>query len=165
MGIAIASLLLSAAVLLALLYVVVLRSPWGWPVRIGALAAVALLAAGAVRAYPPLLGWPTAIDLPTRFSLVGTHIVEPQKGSSAPGHIFLWVTDLEAMNEPVPRAYDLRFDPDLHARVVIASQKLRKGLPQMGEVVPAPPGTDGAAHATGTTLEFYDMPDPLFPER
>ena len=43
---------------------------------------------------PPLLGWPTAADLPKRFNLVAIFVNEPDKSSGAPGEIFLWATDL-----------------------------------------------------------------------
>jgi hypothetical protein len=161
------SLVLAFLMLALLAWVVVRHSRWHWGVRACAAGAVVALAFVTYRSYPALLGWPSAAELPERFTLVGAHVEEPNKTTQTRGAIYLWVRDLLAAVDAPPRAYLLPYTAGLHAKVVAAEVKLRKGLPQLGERSSA---TDGASDPldfgkADVTVEFFDMPDPLFPER
>ena len=121
---------------------------------------------------PPLMGWPTDASLPKRFNLVAAYAQEPNKRTGDSGELFLWVTDFnQGSGAREPRAYRIPFEPDLHAKVVEAGTKVRKGIPQLGEVVDENLGTMGRPSdetSTGqesTDIDFLDLPDPMFPEK
>jgi hypothetical protein len=152
-----------------LLLNVLLFTRWMWWVKIVAVAMSVGLMVATNRALPDLLGWPTQRGLPERFNLMALHVEEPDKSGANKGHIYLWVTDLNLDGSPrVPRAFVLPFHPELQTKVVAAGTKLRKNLPQLGEISDKPfeatENTLGHVDAY-TNLDFYDLPDPLFPER
>ncbi|MGQ0657702.1 MAG: hypothetical protein ACT4NU_06335 [Chromatiales bacterium] len=109
-------------------------SVWSWPLK--ALLLVVTTAAYLVLyfSFPPLLGWPSATELPKRFQLVALYAQEPDRITGAEGGIFFWVLDKQAGTASVPRAYAADFEPELHARAKEAGQRLRKNVPQVGEV-------------------------------
>jgi len=165
--------LVAAYVLVALLLLILnLYTRWSW--RIKALLIV-LVSAFYVVSYfslPPLLGWPTDAELPKRFNLVAIFVQEPDKTTGAPGEIFLWATDMATgPTGAEPRAYRVPFSDALHARVVEAGNKMRKGLPQIGEVSEkkkgpsARPTDESQGGMKSVAIEFFDLPDPLFPEK
>ncbi len=151
--------------LVALLLNVLLFTRFAWWVKLGAIVAVAWLGLATWRAGPELLGWPTHTDIPPRFNLNAIHIVEPDKSGANKGAIYLWVTRFAtSTSDVVPRAFVLPYSPELQLKVVAAGTKLRKNLPQLGEVVTT--ARPGDSHGRKQIdLEFFDMPDPLFPER
>ena len=138
---------------------------FAWWVKLAAIAMVALLCVATWRAIPNLLGWPTHSGFAPRFNLDGIHIVEPDKSGVNKGAIYLWVTGFATdTSNMVPRALVLPFSPELQLKVTAAGTKLRKNLPQLGEVLSG--SGPGDSHGRkGLDLEFFDMPDPLFPER
>jgi hypothetical protein len=152
--------------LLALLALnVLLFTRFAWWIRLAAVAAVAVLGWQTLRAMPELLGWPTHSDLPSRFNLNAIHVVEPDKSGVNKGAIYLWVTRFATdTSDVVPRAFVLPFSPELQLKVAAAGTKLRKNLPQLGEVVLVEDKAGGHG-GQRVDLEFFDMPDPLFPER
>ncbi len=113
---------------------------------------------------PDLLGWPTHAGMPPRFNLNALHVVEPDKSGVEKGAIYLWVTRFATdTSGVVPRAFVLPFTPELQLKVTAAGTRLRKNLPQLGEVIAA---RSGDAHGRrARDFEFFDLPDPLFPER
>jgi len=149
-----------------------LYTPWSW--RIKALL-ITLVSAFYVVTYfslPPLLGWPTAAEMPKRFNLVAIFVQEPDKSNDDDGQIFLWATDMAQGSRGVePRAYRVPFSSDLHARVVEAGNKMKKGLPQLGEIREeklgphAQPKDETEGGQKSVAIEFFDLPDPLFPEK
>jgi len=164
--------LLAAYVVLALLLLGLnLYSSWRWSIKVGMIVLVSAFYVVSYLSIPPLLGWPTDERLPQQFNLVATYVQEPDKLNGTPGDIYLWVTDMRSPpGEARPRAYRLPFTPELHAKVVEAGKKLRKDLPQLGEVEEetGPGATPLDASRMGqesTNIEFYDLPDPLFPEK
>ncbi|MGE0385896.1 MAG: hypothetical protein AB7Q97_14275 [Gammaproteobacteria bacterium] len=170
-----ASGLTAAYVLIALLLVALLvYSRWTWKVKAAAIAIVTAFYFVAYHSVPPLLGWPTGSALPQRFKLVAAFVREPDKATGASGAIYLWATDMLAgPGADTPRAYRLPFTPELHTRVVDAREKLRKNMPQLGEIKndeerTGPPGRPGTQRRPGqesVRIEFFDLPDPLFPEK
>ena len=70
-----------------------------------------------------------------------------------------------------PRAYRLPFSAELHSKVVEAGVKMRKGLPQLGELREddlgplVKPTDETRGGQVSVDVEFFDLPDPLFPEK
>jgi hypothetical protein len=165
--------LVAAYVLIALLLAAVcLYASFNW--RIKALIVVLVSAFYIVTyfSFPPLMGWPTNAKLPERFNLVAMSVQEPDKTSGDPGHIYLWLTNLEkGPGRDQPRAHRVPFSANLHAKVVEAGTKMRKGLPQLGELVEEDLGPNGRPSdenrggQQSVDIEFFDLPDPLFPEK
>ncbi len=165
--------LVAAFVLTALLLLGVnLYSNFSWQIKALLVVAVSAFYVVVYYSLPPLMGWPADERLPKRFNLVATYVQEPDKKTGDSGQIFLWVTDLDSGSGiRKPRAYRLPFANDLHAKVVEAGTKVRKGIPQLGEVVDENLGTMGrpsdetSRGQESTDVDFLDLPDPLFPEK
>jgi hypothetical protein len=137
--------LTAAYVVLALLLLNLnLYSNWSWWVKAVMIGLTSGFYIVTYFSLPPLLGWPTDAALPERFRLIAVHVQEPNKFTGTEGRIFLWATAINAPPDSEPRAYRLLFAPTLHERAIEARNKLRKGIPQLGEVekqAQAPPGT------------------------
>lgn len=164
--------LTAAYVVLALLLLNLnLYSNWSWWVKAVMIGLTSGFYIVTYFSLPPLLGWPTDAALPERFRLIAVHVQEPNKFTGTEGRIFLWATAINAPPDSEPRAYRLLFAPTLHERAIEARNKLRKGIPQLGEVekqAQAPPGNPQDTTQLGqesTRITFYDPPDPLFPEK
>jgi hypothetical protein len=165
--------LIAAFVLIALLLIGVnLYSSFSWRVKAMLIVLVSAFYIVTYYSFPPLMGWPTDTELPKRFNLVAIYVEEPDKTTGDAGEIYLWLTDLrKGPGRNRPRAYRVPFDGELHAKVVEAGTKLRKGLPQLGELVdenlgPQARPTDESRGGQKTVdIEFFDLPDPLFPEK
>jgi hypothetical protein len=81
-----------------------------------------------------LLGWPGTGQLPHRFQLLWTRVVEPDPKISDPGAIFLWVEELDDNNVPsgTPRSFRLRYSAPLADRTNKAKDEIMSGNPQEG---------------------------------
>jgi hypothetical protein len=81
-----------------------------------------------------LLGWPGTGQLPARFQLLWTRVVEPDPKISDPGAIFLWVEEFDENNVPsgTPRSFRLRYTPPLAERSLKARDEIMAGNPQEG---------------------------------
>lgn len=81
-----------------------------------------------------LLGWPGTGQLPHRFQLLWTRVVEPDPKMSDPGAIFLWVEELDDNNVPsgTPRSFRLRYSAPLAERSNKAKDEIMAGNPQEG---------------------------------
>jgi hypothetical protein len=86
-------------------------------------------------------GWPSAAELPARFTLEGFKINEPGPGNTELGSILLWVT---AEGVPVPRVHRLPYDRGLHESLTVAGEKIRTGTTQVGTRTDTPPSGDGS---------------------
>ncbi len=141
---------------------------WMWWVKLASVVAVVGLSVATWQALPNLLGWPSTRGLPERFNLTAMHLVEPDKSGASKGAIYLWVTAFNIDGSlRVPRAFVLPFHPELQAKLVVAGTKLRRGMPQLGEIssLPFETGPAAGAHTEQfVNLELLDTPDPLFPE-
>jgi hypothetical protein len=165
--------LVAAYVIVALLLLWLnLYTRWSWRIKAALVVIVSAFYYVTYVSLPPLMGWPTDADLPKRFNLVAIYVLEPDKTSGSEGEIFLWATDLESgSHRQPPRAYRVPFNGELHARVVEAGNKMRKGLPQLGEVseeqigANATPKDESRSGQKSIAIEFFDLPDPLFPEK
>ena len=151
----------SNIVLGILVLTLVFTTRWNAMIKVAAMLSIIMFYYVTVKSYPELMGWPTSIKLPQRFNLEGVLFDEPNKSTQSRGRIFVWVTDLKDFRKPVPRAYVLPYTPVLHTRLYDAGQKLRKRLPQLGEVVMA---RNPVTAKEEIDLQFFDMPDVLMPK-
>lgn len=161
----IAAYVLAALLLLGLL----LHTRWRWPVKTTAAIAVAALYLVTWVSLPGLLGWPIERDLPRKFRLHSAHVQQPDKTTNTQGAIFLWVTDVNDLGRAgTPRAYRIPYTPPTHEVVINAVSRMHKGMAQMGEFTGRiatglhDPSRVGPAIAP---VRFFDIPDPLFPDK
>ena len=165
--------LTAAYVFITLLTLAIIRyTRWGWPVKVTAAATTAVFCLVSYVSIPDLLGWPIAQDLPQKFRLHAAYIQQPDKLSKSKGTINLWVTDAQDLAQGgVPRAFQFPYSPPLHEAVLSATSRMGKGVPQMGEFTdPHANAIAGlhdpaAAGQTTTPVTFFDIPDPLFPDK
>lgn len=122
--------------------------------------------------FPPLLGWPTSQDLPRQFRVLAAEVQQPDKITGAEGKIYLWLMEIKNMSSASkPRAYALPYNEALHDKIINVNAKLDKNIAQLGES--KKPDDDARELGDDETrqgvisadLEFYDMPDPLFPDK
>jgi hypothetical protein len=81
-----------------------------------------------------LLGWPGTGQLPHRFQLLWTRVVEPDPKIADPGAIYLWVEELDENNVPsgTPRSFKLVYTQPLADRSNKAKDEIMSGNPQEG---------------------------------
>jgi hypothetical protein len=151
----------SCSVLALLVLALVFTTRWNVMIKIAGVLCIVMFYHVTMKSYPELMGWPTSIKLPQRFNLEGVLFDEPNKSTQSRGSIFVWVTDLKDYRHPVPRAYVLPYTPELHTKLYDAGQKLRKRIPQFGEVVMV---RNPVTAKEEIDLQFFDMPDVLMPK-
>lgn len=164
--------LIAAYVLVALLLISInLYSNWPWRVKAAAIVITAGFYVITYLSFPPLLGWPTTQQMPERFKLIAIHVEQPDKVLGNEGAIYLWVTRIDDLTSyGPPRAYKVPYSNPLHEAVIKASAKLKKDIPQLGELSEGSMrvdivDTNKAGISAESPIEFYDLPDPLFPEK
>jgi hypothetical protein len=113
-----------------------LTSLWRWWIKAAAILIVAAACIGSYFSITSLLGWPSGAALPQRFSLLATRMVEPDKLRGDPGHIYLWVEEIDDNQVIIspPRAYEVPFLVDLAFEVEKAQQALDGGGSILGEL-------------------------------
>ncbi len=165
--------LVAAYVLIALLLLSInLYSDWSWKVKAGSIVVTAFFYVVTYISFPPLLGWPSGGQPPERFRLVGADVVQPDKMTGAKGMIYLWLKDLDDLAARTqPRAYKLPYSSELHETVIRAKSKLDKGMQQLGEFkLPSDANirevdTFRQTGQKSAKIEFFDLPDPLIPDK
>lgn len=121
--------------------------------------------------FSPLLGWATEDEPTLRFRLIAAYVHQPDKLTGDEGSIYIWVTKLEDLTSvQTPRSHKLPYTEALHEKVINANAKLDKGIAQLGEFKKQPNfamiGNDEAkAGLISDQIQFYDLPDPLFPDK
>ena len=164
--------LIAAYILIALILLSInLYSNWSWKVKAATIILTSIFYIVTYFSYPQLLGWPTSENPPERFRLIASHVQQPNKITGEDGYVYLWLTridDLASTNPP--RAYRLDYSNELHERVINANSKLNKGIPQLGEFDDHQNIIDELKDAPRSgqktvKIEFYDLPDPLFPDK
>jgi len=121
--------------------------------------------------YPPLLGWATNENLPVRFRLISAHVQQPDKLSGDEGTIYLWLTKLDDLTSvQTPRSHKLPYSNVLHEKVINANAKLDKGIAQLGEFenkqdIDIIGKGKSNIELISNQIQFYDLPDPLFPDK
>lgn len=164
--------LITAYVLIGVLLLSInLYSRWSWKIKAGTIIITTIFFIITYFSYPDLLGWPTSENPPQRFRLVATNVQQPNKLTGESGAIYLWLTQIDdlATSKP-PRAYRFDYSNELHEQVLFATSKLNKGIPQLGEFEDHENIIDELKDAPrsgqrSTNLEFYDLPDPMFPDK
>src|SRR3954471_19315587 len=109
-------------------------SRFKWWVKATAIVVTSFFFVEVFFATKSLLGWPGTGQLPPRFQLLWTRVVEPDPKISDPGAIFLWVEELDENNVPsgTPRSFRLRYTPPLADRSLKARDEIMAGNPQEG---------------------------------
>lgn len=133
---AVAGLTTAYAVLAVLLLSLNLTSLWRWWIKAGAILATTVFFGVTFQALGGLTGWPTTQQLPARFALVWSTVVEPDKKTNNPGGVFVWATELDANNVPStkPRSYELPYSDALARKISRAQEKRDHGIDVMGKV-------------------------------
>lgn len=164
--------LVTAYVLIgALLLSINLYSNWSWKIKAMTIIITTMFFIITYFSYPNLLGWPTSGNPPERFRLIASHVQQPNKVTGESGAIFLWLTQIDDLaSSTPPRAYRMEYTNELHELVINANSKLNKGIPQLGEfedhenIIGELKDAPRSGQKT-TDIEFYDLPDPLFPDK
>ncbi len=136
MSLSVAGLMAAYVLVTMLLLSLNLTSLWRWWVKAAAIIITTGFFGVTYVAINGLLGWPTTQRLPTRFNLVSSRIIEPDRRTNSPGHIYLWADALDANNVPAetPRSYQLRYSDALARKITGAQEKRDHGLDMMGRV-------------------------------
>lgn len=122
-------------VLAILLLSLNLASLWKWWIKAGA---IVVTLGGLVVLYfvfTGLVGWASTGAMPGRFSLLSTRIVEPDKLTGAPGHIYLWIEEIDDRQIVIgpPRAFEVPYEVEIASDVATAQAKLEAGGQVLGE--------------------------------
>lgn len=164
--------LVAAYVLIGLILLSInLYSNWSWKVKAGTIILTSIFYIVTYLSYPPLLGWPTSEILPERFQLIAAHVQQPNKITGEGGAVYLWVSRIENLASPSPpRSHRLEYSNALHEIVINANSKLNKGIAQLGEVEDRDNIIDELRDAPRSgqesiKIQFYDLPDPMFPDK
>jgi hypothetical protein len=107
-----------------------------------------------------LLGWPGTGQLPHRFQLLWTRVVEPDPKIADPGAIYLWVEELDENNVPsgTPRSFKLVYTQPLADRSNKAKDEIMAGNPQEGTA------SDMEGEEMRTEAKLDQMNGPNHPE-
>ncbi len=165
--------LITAYVIVALLLLSInLYSNWSWQVKAGSIIVTSLFYLVTYFSFPPILGWATEQNPPNKFRILSVHVEQPDKISGSEGAIYLWTTSIENLSsEAEPRAYKFAYSNDLHERVLQVRSKLNKSILQLGEFEDEEAGSlenleqKSGLSAVSAKLSFYDLPDPLIPDK
>ncbi len=164
--------LVAAYVLIGLILLSInLYSNWSWKVKAGTIILTSIFYIVTYLSYPHLLGWPTSENLPERFQLIAAHVRQPNKITGEVGAVYLWVTRIENLASPSPpRAHRPEYSNELHEMVINANSKLNKGIAQLGEAEDHDNIIDDLRDAPRSgqksiKIQFYDLPDPMFPDK
>jgi hypothetical protein len=132
----VAGLVAAYLVLAVLLLSLNLTSLWRWWIKAAAIVVTTGFFGITYQAVSGMMGWPTTQRLPSRFNLVWTRIVEPDKKTSSAGGIYIWAEELDENNVPAnkPRSYQLSYTDDLARKVAGAQEKRDRGSDVMGRL-------------------------------
>jgi hypothetical protein len=125
---------LSYAVVGALLLVVLAYARVRWSAKALAVVMTSAFYVVSFVGVRGLLGWASADQLPARFKLLQSRIVEPHSLEGDSGSIYLWVEALDETNRPsgVPRAYRIPYSDRLAEKTDKAASEIAAGHPQGG---------------------------------
>jgi len=131
-------------------------SLWRWWVKAGIIVVTGVVFVAAYTVISGIIGWPSEGQLPARFSLLATSVVEPDKQNDKPGQIFLWVQEIDENQIPiaVPRAYVMPYIVETMKGVTQSQELLDRGEKVLGESKTQvteqsdrPPGEDSGGEA------------------
>jgi hypothetical protein len=111
-----------------------LTSRFAWWIKAVVIVITSAFFIEAFFATRSLLGWPGSGQLPHRFQLLWTRVVEPDPKLGDPGAIYLWVEELDDNNVPsgTPRSFKLKYSPPLADQSNKAKDEIMAGNPQEG---------------------------------
>ncbi len=123
-----------------------LTSRWRWWIKGGAIVVTGLFFLGAYLAIASLLGWATNAEIPPRFQLVATRVIEPDPATGNPGALYLWVEELDENNVPNgrPRSYRLPYTAPAAEEIEEPQNRVDEGEEVQGMVREQEPGDDPA---------------------
>ena len=163
--------IVTAYILIAVLLLSInLYSKWSWKIKALTIVLTSIFYVVTYFSFPPLLGWPTSQYPPAQFRLIAAHVVQPNKETGEDGAVYLWLTEIEDMTSSgIPRAYELEYSEELHEKIINVNAKLDKDIAQLGEFK-EPDDTFNQVNeqkrgVKSVHIEFYDLPDPLFPDK
>ncbi len=168
-----------------------LTSLWRWWIKAGAIIVTTVFFGVTYLAINGLMGWPTTHKLPSRFNLVSSVVIEPDRRTNNPGHIYLWATEIDENNVPsgTPRSYQIGYTSSLARKIAGAQEKHDSGQEVMGVISDRQPSEDAEprsdikngrmqdngqqAPATDTVsikeegddIVFQDLPPVLLPDK
>jgi len=160
----------SYAVLAALLLVLCLRTNHAFVVKTGAILVVGLFYWLTYESAQGVLGWPAERELPERFMLLSSWITEPDKKTGDEGAIDLWAVAI-GENGPAakPRAYSFDYDKQLHRKLEEARLRINEGVIQVGRAELSDgrrePGQVSHFADTDQDITFEDLPTSELPEK
>lgn len=122
-------------VLALLLLSLNLASLWKWWIKA---AAIVVTLGSVVVLYftmTGLIGWASAGQMPARFSLLSTRIVEPDQLNNLPGRIYLWVEEVDNRQIVIspPRAFEVPYKVETASEVATAQKQIEGGGKVLGE--------------------------------
>lgn len=141
----------AAYVLLAVLLLSLnIASLWHWWLKGAAIVLTSITFAGSFFAITGLIGWPAPQEMPQRFSLLASKVVEPDKASGAKGNIYIWAEEVDEDNLPIaaPRAYEVVYTIKLAEALSLAAARLANGEQVLGEMLQET-GEEAEAEANG----------------
>lgn len=125
-------------VLALLLISLNLTSLWKWWIK--AAAIVVTLGAVIVLYFTMtgLVGWASTGQMPQRFGLLATRIVEPDKLANLPGAIYLWIEEVDDRQIVIgpPRAFEVPYKVEIATEVASAQQQIEGGGKVLGQFTP-----------------------------
>lgn len=122
-------------VLALLLLSLNLTSLWKWWIK----AAAIVVTLGSVLVLyftmTGLVGWASPGEMPRRFGLLATRIVEPDKLNNLPGAIYLWVEEVDDRQIVIspPRAFEVPYKVEIATEVASAQQQIEGGGKVLGQ--------------------------------
>lgn len=157
-----------------------LTSRWRWWIKGAAIVITGAFFVVSYVAIVRMFGWPTEERLPDRFSLISTHVQEPDHLLGTDGAVYLWVRAIDENNVPLgpPRNYQIVYTEPLAEAADDAQERLDAGETVEGRLDELPPeeaGQDGegtpvdrtgnTGYEVDFTLQFNDMPIVNLPEK
>jgi len=163
--------LIAAYILLAVLLLSInLYSKWSWQLKGMTIIITSVFYIVSYFSFPPLLGWPTSQKLPAHFRLLATEVHQPDKFTGEEGSVYLWLKEVEDITSRVsPRAYVIPYSSLLHEKIINVQTKIDRGIPQLGEyeenMMRQEVVDSSEIGQKSLDIKFYDLPDPLFPDK
>jgi hypothetical protein len=122
-------------VLALLLLSLNLTSLWKWWIKA---AAIVVTLGGVIVLYftmTGLIGWASTGEMPKRFGLLATRIVEPDKLANLPGAIYLWIEEVDDRQIVIgpPRAFQVPYKVEIATEVASAQQQIEGGGKVLGQ--------------------------------
>jgi hypothetical protein len=112
-----------------------LASLWRWWIKGIAIVVSIAMVVVLYLAFTAIIGWPSLDRPPSRFNLLYTRIVEPDHQRSTPGHVYLWVEEVDEHQVIIspPRAFEVPYTVQTATDVATAQKQLDGGGKVLGQ--------------------------------